>query len=132
MYLGFCHRYRFVQMNLRYNLVRHCAPVTVLNLLRYGTLHVLQSTGTNTRFEYKLVPEGTCCTGTRTVDVSSHSWREMAAVACWRARYDSIRMANQGFWAKVDTMWSAYIKPFVGVFPPSPLLAQLFDWLRAA
>eukprot|EP01052_Picozoa_sp_SAG31_P018732 SAG31_NODE_1340_length_8709_cov_8.259117_1_plen_78_part_00 len=22
--------------------------------------------------------------------ISSHSWREMAAVACWRARYDSI------------------------------------------
>ena len=59
MYLGFCHRYRFVQMYLTYNLVHHCAPVTVLNLLRYGTLHVLQSTSTNTRFEYKLVPEGT-------------------------------------------------------------------------
>jgi hypothetical protein len=64
--------------------------------------------------------------------VASHSWREMAAVACWRARYDSTRMATHGFWNKVDTMWSAYIKPFIAVFPHSPLLADLFDHLRAS
>jgi hypothetical protein len=62
--------------------------------------------------------------------VASHSWREMAAVACWRARYDPTRMIAQGFWNKVDTMFSGYIKPFVSVFPHSPLLAGLFDWLR--
>ena len=47
MYLGVCHRYRFVQMYLRYNLVgsyinmvMHCATVTVLNLLMYFKIHV--------------------------------------------------------------------------------------------
>ena len=63
--------------------------------------------------------------------VSSHSWREMGAVACWHACYDSTHMAAHGFWNKVDTMWSSYIKPFVAVFPYSLVLTELFDWLQS-
>ena len=64
--------------------------------------------------------------------VASHSWWEMAAVACWRARYDPTRMVAQGFWNKVDTMFTRYIKPFVSVFPHSLVLVALFDYLRTA
>jgi hypothetical protein len=63
--------------------------------------------------------------------VASHSWREMAAVACFLAGYDSLRMTNHGFWQDPATMYNAYIKPYKGSFPLSRILAQLFDFLRA-
>ena len=65
------------------------------------------------------------------VIVASHSWREMAATACFLAKYDSIRMASHGFWQNVGTMYDSYIKPYKNIFPNSRLLAQLFDFLRA-
>ena len=46
------------------------------------------------------------------VIVASHSWREMAATACFLAKYDSIRMASHGFWQNVGTMYDSYIKPY--------------------
>jgi hypothetical protein len=64
------------------------------------------------------------------VMVASHSWREMAAVACYQARYDSLRMCEQGFWQAVGTMYSSYIKPFLAIFPFSPWVAELFDFLK--
>ena len=63
--------------------------------------------------------------------VSCHSWREMAAVACFLAHYDTNRMAAHGFWDSVSTMYSAYIKPYKSLFPYSQWLSQLFDFLRA-
>jgi hypothetical protein len=63
--------------------------------------------------------------------IASHSWREMAAVACYQARYDSLRMTEQGFWQNMATMFSAYIKPYLSIFPFSPWLAELFDFLKA-
>ena len=57
--------------------------------------------------------------------------REMAAVACFLAGYDSLRMTNHGFWQDPATMYNAYIKPYKGSFPLSHILAQLFDFLRA-
>ena len=64
------------------------------------------------------------------VVIGSHSWREMAAVACFLARFDSLRMANHGFWRDVATMWNSYIKPYKDVFPYSRFLAMVFDFLR--
>ena len=65
------------------------------------------------------------------VMVASHSWREMAATACHMAHYDSLRMSAHGFWQNVGTMFVAYIEPFRAIFPISPFLARLFDFLRA-
>ena len=62
--------------------------------------------------------------------IGSHSWREMAAVSCFLARFDSLRMANHGFWREVSTMWNSYIRPYKDVFPYSRFLAQVFDFLR--
>mgnify|MGYP004218423927 CR=1 FL=1 len=64
--------------------------------------------------------------------VACHSWREMAAVACFHAHYDSTRMAAHGFWESIGTMYSAYIKPYQTAFPYCRWLAELFDFLRAA
>jgi len=63
--------------------------------------------------------------------IASHSWREMAAVACYQVGYDSLRMTEQGFWQNMATMFSAYIKPYLSIFPFSPWLAELFDFLKA-
>lgn len=63
--------------------------------------------------------------------IASHSWREMAAVACFHARYDSLRCACHGFWKDVNTMWTSYIRPYKEVFPYSAFLAEVFDFLRA-
>ena len=63
--------------------------------------------------------------------IASHSWREMAAVACFHARYDSLRCASHGFWKDVSTMWTNYIRPYKEVFPYSAFLAEVFDFLRA-
>ena len=63
--------------------------------------------------------------------IASHSWREMAAVACFHARYDSLRCASHGFWKDVNTMWTSYIRPYKEVFPYSAFLAEVFDFLRA-
>eukprot|EP01052_Picozoa_sp_SAG31_P070131 SAG31_NODE_28974_length_402_cov_2.937294_1_plen_84_part_01 len=41
--------------------------------------------------------------------IGSHSWREMGCVASYLARYDSLRMANHGFWRDVQTTWQLYI-----------------------
>ena len=49
---------------------------------------------------------------------------------CLTPTHRSHKWSAQG-WNKIDTMWSAYIKPFVAVFPHSPVLAELFDWLRS-
>ena len=65
------------------------------------------------------------------VIVASHSWREMAATACYMAHYDSLRMGSHGFWQNVATMYVAYIEPYHAIFPISPFLARLFDFLRA-
>ena len=62
--------------------------------------------------------------------VGSHSWREMGCVASYLARYDSLRMANHGFWRDVQTMFKSYIEPFLDVFPYSPFLSRVFDFLR--
>ena len=64
--------------------------------------------------------------------VSCHSWREMAATGCFLAHYDSTRMAAHGFWESVNTMYTHYIKPYRTVFPYSRVLADVFDFLRAA
>ena len=66
MYLCFCHRYRFVQMYLRYDLVRYMLMYVTVRL----SLWVWYTECTSnykykyivlvcTRREYKLVPEGT-------------------------------------------------------------------------
>ena len=64
------------------------------------------------------------------VIVASHSWREMVATACYMAHYDSLRMGSHGFWQNVATMYVAYIEPYHAIFPISPFLARLFDFLR--
>jgi hypothetical protein len=61
-----------------------------------------------------------------TVNVTSHSWREMAAVSCYRAGHDFMRMTDRGFWRDPNTMMTSYIRPFLA-FPFSPMLAQLYD-----
>lgn len=60
--------------------------------------------------------------------VGSHSWREMAAVSCWksRPRKDPQAMQDRGFWRKFQTMYTSYIEPFLW-FPPSRLLEELYD-----
>jgi hypothetical protein len=63
--------------------------------------------------------------------IACHSWREMGAVSCFLAKYDSNRMAAHGFWESVGTMYSKYIKPYKSVFPYSRWLAALFDFLWA-
>ena len=54
----------------------------------------------------------------------------MGCVASYLARYDSLRMANHGFWKDVQTMFKSYIEPFLDVFPYSPFLSRVFDFLR--
>jgi hypothetical protein len=61
--------------------------------------------------------------------ISSHSWREMGAVASYKANYDVMKMTDRGFWRDPNTMYSSYIKPFLS-FPFSALLAELFDDLQ--
>jgi len=69
---------------------------------------------------------------TRGVDVpagcttSSHSWREMGAVASFKANYDTMRMCERGFWKDPNTMYTAYIQPYLH-FPRSEFLAELYD-----
>jgi hypothetical protein len=63
--------------------------------------------------------------------VSCHSWREMGAVSCFLAHYDTNRMAAHGFWESIGTMYGAYIKPYKSTFPYSRWLSQLFDFLRS-
>ena len=58
--------------------------------------------------------------------VSSHSWREMGAVASYKANYDMMRMCERGFWKDPATMWGSYIQPFLD-FPRSDFLAELYD-----
>ena len=62
--------------------------------------------------------------------IGSHSWREMAAVSCYLAWFDSLHMANHGFWRDPATMWSSYIRPYKDVFPYSQFIAAVFDFLR--
>jgi hypothetical protein len=62
--------------------------------------------------------------------IGSHSWREMAAVSCYLAWFDSLHMANHGFWRDPATMWSSYIRPYKDVFPYSRFIAAVFDFLR--
>ena len=54
----------------------------------------------------------------------------MGAVNCFLARYDSLRMANHGFWRDVSTMWNSYIRPYKDEFPYSRFLGAVFDFLR--
>jgi hypothetical protein len=63
--------------------------------------------------------------------VGSHSWREMAAVACYQAKFDTLRMACHGFWRDPATMWSSYIRPYKDSFPFCRFLAGVMDFLRA-
>ena len=65
------------------------------------------------------------------VVIGSHSWREMAAVGCYQAKYDPLRMTCHGFWRDPTTMFNSYIRPYVDLFPYSRFLAQVFDFLRA-
>ena len=54
----------------------------------------------------------------------------MGAVACYQAKFDSLRMACHGFWRDVATMWVSYVRPYKDVFPYSRFLASVFDFLR--
>jgi hypothetical protein len=62
--------------------------------------------------------------------IGSHSWREMAAVACYHARFDTLRMAAHGFWRDPRTMFVSYIRPYMDSFPFCRFLAGVFDFLR--
>ena len=53
----------------------------------------------------------------------------MGAVAAFLARYDSLRMANHGFWRDPATMYRSYIAPFLDIFPYSQFLSRVFDFL---
>jgi len=61
--------------------------------------------------------------------ISSHSWREMAAVSSYKADHNTFRMTSRGFWKRPETMWQSYIEPFLW-FPFSALLAELYDDLH--
>ena len=63
--------------------------------------------------------------------VSSHSWREMAAVSGARAGHCMYRMSNRGLWRRIETMLQSYIRPFEH-FPYSAVLAELYDDLSAS
>ena len=60
------------------------------------------------------------------VTMSSHSWREMAAVSSSRAGWCLFKMMRRGLWKRVETMIANYIDPF-DYFPFSPVLAELYD-----
>ena len=55
----------------------------------------------------------------------------MAAVACFHARYDSLRCACHGLLKDANTIWTSYIRPYKEVFPYSAFLAEVFDFLHA-
>lgn len=61
--------------------------------------------------------------------ISSHSWREMAAVSTSRSGGCLFKMITRGLWKRVETMISNYIEPF-GHFPFVQVLADLFDDLQ--
>ena len=63
------------------------------------------------------------------VVMSSHSWREMAAVSSSRAGWCLFKMMRRGLWKRVETMIANYIDPF-GYFPFVPVLAELYDDLE--
>ena len=42
--------------------------------------------------------------------VGSHSWREMMALAAYRAGKNWLRAAEFGFWRNPTTMWSSYVQ----------------------
>ena len=65
----------------------------------------------------------------RLAEISSHSWREMAAVSTSRAGGCLFKMSTRGLWKRVDTMIANYIEPY-GYFPFVPLLAELYDDLQ--
>lgn len=56
---------------------------------------------------------------------SSHSWREMGAVASFKANYDTMRMCERGFWKDPNTMYTAYIQPYLHF--PLALIAILYQ-----
>ena len=63
--------------------------------------------------------------------IGSHSWQEMAAVACYQAKFDTLRMSCHRFWRDPTTMWNSYIRPYKDSFPYCRFLVGVFDFLWA-
>eukprot|EP01047_Picozoa_sp_COSAG01_P077217 COSAG01_NODE_13828_length_1529_cov_90.571329_2_plen_54_part_00 len=53
----------------------------------------------------------------------------MAAVSCYRAQYNVMKMTDRGLWRDPNTMFTSYIRPFLS-FPYNAVLAELYDDLE--